>query len=713
MNRLLLLIALPFLLFLPLLSQYANLTTNAPHSGGWGTGTVEEAIFYLSPQGSYCRNDAVLSFSARGASYSPGDSLEVVLGFSLPSGSFVTDLWLWIEGVPVQAMIVDRAKARATYENIVKRIRRDPAILERQYNDYYSLKIYPLLAQGIRKIKLSYCSPYNSALNNSLASSLPVWIINASANTVDTMRVIVLKNNWRGKPQFVQDLNVQFTGQGDTAYAAAVPGTAVKQINNLEVGFIDDFGSNPLFTERFGTENSGSYILRVSPYRNFSLPTNRKMLFLVDHDSLKSEYGKQELYQQIIDAIGTKLTPADSFNVVLTGKKQCYFASDGWMAGDVDAMKSAFSKILRPDLLDTVNLGALLFAGIDFIYSHGKENSTIIVFSSSDEYNSVAKANTYYDSLAKRFSFDVPVYFLDYGYYYSWLYTGGLYYNGNGYLYWLISRNSKGNYWPDYYNFPANLNTALNELRGYIEYFDLITYLQNGFTYEKVNSSYLTKLPVFSYFTQYGKYSGTFPLIVQMTGKYRDSTYHQTFSIPESLVVQDDSSLNIYGAYQQIVLLRQDNSQLARDRIVELSIQHRILSEYTAFLALEPGQKLCDSCQETMNGNGPAVTFVYEEPAMPTTYEIMWAYPNPFNPSTTLRIRLPQGMKSNGVNLAIYNVLGQLVKSFTQLELSDAHSTDIVWNGRTDEGRMVSSGVYFAVLTTPQKRHTVKLMMMK
>lgn len=84
-------------------------------------------------------------------------------------------------------------------------------------------------------------------------------------------------------------------------------------------------------------------------------------------------------------------------------------------------------------------------------------------------------------------------------------------------------------------------------------------------------------------------------------------------------------------------------------------------------------------------------------------------YPNPFNPTTTLSFSLTAEMVCN---LEIYNVRGQKVKSlFSENKLAGRHS--VVWDGKDDNGRYVSSGVYFYRLTTPNTTKTFKMLLMK
>lgn len=66
-------------------------------------------------------------------------------------------------------------------------------------------------------------------------------------------------------------------------------------------------------------------------------------------------------------------------------------------------------------------------------------------------------------------------------------------------------------------------------------------------------------------------------------------------------------------------------------------------------------------------------------------------YPNPFNPSTTIKYEVAG--RSN-VAMTIYDVTGRHIRTL----LNEAHEKglyDITWNGRDNKGSTVSSGVYF------------------
>lgn len=84
-------------------------------------------------------------------------------------------------------------------------------------------------------------------------------------------------------------------------------------------------------------------------------------------------------------------------------------------------------------------------------------------------------------------------------------------------------------------------------------------------------------------------------------------------------------------------------------------------------------------------------------------------YPNPFNPTTTISYQLPEDGK---VELAIYNLKGQKVKTLTNETLDSGNHT-AVWNGRDDNNKSVSSGIYIYKMKTNDNEETKKMILLK
>jgi hypothetical protein len=75
---------------------------------------------------------------------------------------------------------------------------------------------------------------------------------------------------------------------------------------------------------------------------------------------------------------------------------------------------------------------------------------------------------------------------------------------------------------------------------------------------------------------------------------------------------------------------------------------------------------------------------------LPTSFAVDQNFPNPFNPSTTIRYALPMQAQ---VTLKVYNMLGQEVTTLVNTQQTGGYYT-AVWDGTTRFGSHVSSGVY-------------------
>lgn len=93
----------------------------------------------------------------------------------------------------------------------------------------------------------------------------------------------------------------------------------------------------------------------------------------------------------------------------------------------------------------------------------------------------------------------------------------------------------------------------------------------------------------------------------------------------------------------------------------------------------------------------------------PSAFALTGNYPNPFNPTTTISFTLPS---SGAATLAVYSVTGQKVRELVSGPLTaGAHS--VVWDGRDNSGKAVSSGVYISRLSMGNKTTAGRLLLAK
>ena len=84
-------------------------------------------------------------------------------------------------------------------------------------------------------------------------------------------------------------------------------------------------------------------------------------------------------------------------------------------------------------------------------------------------------------------------------------------------------------------------------------------------------------------------------------------------------------------------------------------------------------------------------------------------FPNPFNPSTTISYSLPE---RGSVNIAIYDVNGRLVKTLRDGP-QESGSHQIVWDGTTENGLALNTGIYLCKLNAAEFSETIKMVYLK
>ncbi len=96
---------------------------------------------------------------------------------------------------------------------------------------------------------------------------------------------------------------------------------------------------------------------------------------------------------------------------------------------------------------------------------------------------------------------------------------------------------------------------------------------------------------------------------------------------------------------------------------------------------------------EAINSNGIIITPNYKlisSDVYPTDFKLFPNYPNPFNPTTTIKFTLPFEIR---VQIAIFDLSGRLVKVLVD-KVMPAGEHFVTWDGTNESGEKVSSGVY-------------------
>jgi hypothetical protein len=95
---------------------------------------------------------------------------------------------------------------------------------------------------------------------------------------------------------------------------------------------------------------------------------------------------------------------------------------------------------------------------------------------------------------------------------------------------------------------------------------------------------------------------------------------------------------------------------------------------------------------------------------LPGKFALYPAYPNPFNPNTSISYELPtDGM----VYLAIYDVMGRKVSTLVSSKIQRAGYHHVTWNATNNLGQSVAAGMYIYTIQSGKFRQTKKMILLK
>jgi len=691
---------------------YDYLRVRDPQNWHDTQGTIEKAVISVRPQGLYMEIGLYLTFSAKGWSYSNTDSLEVEFYFDLPENSIVHDSWLWVGDDIIRGEIMDKWTASAIYEDIVKR-RRDPSILFKRGKNNYELRIYPMLASETRKVKLTYLVPAQWNSHNILAS-LPTNLLRTSRYDVSTFYLLTwLEDEWIN-PKILEFPDIAFQSHSDSVFGDYIRADITSEAIQSNIHFsLASPLKEGIYLNRYNSGSEEIYQLAFLPAKALSLSTASKAVVLFDYDAYNCNITTDEILNTVKSVLHSSFTEKDSFNLIFS-HLSINRASEAWLPADSLTIEQTFSDLGDSPISNYSNLPSLLANGIEFVKDNGN-NGSIVLISSSDQVGDYKVANQLISDVLDLMDPEIPIHVADFqDRNYSYYYIAGRSYYGNEYFYTNLSRLTTSNYFDvrSGYTFSELINTTFNSISGFISSFDLHTRLQSGYCYSrydldsKKSSVYLDK-PIL----QIGKYQGNFPFVIEASGIYESDVFSQQFEIGEENINQSDSLSEEAWTGNYIEYLEsQEQTNDIINEIIDYSVSERVLSIYSAFLCLEParGGEVCYDCMDEselvairdhLNNNGNDSLFI--------------AYPNPFNEQVQIKINLSSSGINDNTTIKIYNILGQVVRTFDLHKNLNGNKLNITWNGKNDLGSDVSSGTYFFVIISTSKRYSLKLLYMK
>ena len=676
--------------------------------------TIEEATYVLQPKGFYTQVDMYLTFSGRDAGFGPNDQIEVVLDFFLPEKAMVIDSWLWVEDQIIKAKILDRWTASGIYEEIVNR-RRDPSILFKNSETAYQLRIYPMAGNGSRKVKISMLIP-TEWTNSEVLTFIPTDILQTSSRPIN-------KVSLRNFPEIGwTNLNVKefgdlkFQPQADSILGSfqeiAISSNVLNQSVTLSAPAPFQDG---IYVSKLGKAQGNNYYqMAISPTTVFDLPKtqSRKVMFLFDYGISYSTLSQDQLLQHVRVQLRNNLLPSDSFNIMLSSLTIAPL-SDQWLPASAEVIDSVFNSLGSNPIANYQSIPSLLGSGIKFIQDQNS-GGALLLFANSDNESNFEVANQLINDLIDLMQGNIiPISIYDYQDFGFRSYRiNNRRYRGNEYLYENLSRLTAGNLIRQYNNpapYVENISSIMESISSYTGTLDLYTTLIQGFCYNRFNISGTTELvnlnkPIL----QIGKYQGDFPFVIEAAGEYDGILFGESIEVEGAAMIDADSLLEEMWAGNYLRSLEKSiQSNTTINEIVNRSISERVLSLYTAFIALEPSLG-GEPCPECVDQSGTDVTTDVDELGVDSLFQIQ-AFPNPFREKVIIQLTAAERLYLDDFRFSIFNTLGQEIYRFVDIPGGSNNEIRLEWDASNQSGQTVSEGLYFFTIQTPNQRVNHKL----
>ncbi len=658
---------------------------------------IEDVSFVIRPAGKFYEVDLYMTYRGNPFEYfSEYDTFEVVHYFRLPKYASFTDSWLWVEDTIMQADILERSTAFNIYEGIVNR-RKDPSILYKNYEDAYEFRIFPLPGKKSRKVKLTMlvASDENDAIELPLsmfALSYPRPEVKVSVYKKDTPLTPLISNG----VNFVTKVDGQ-EGEYATASISANKYSGTGGAINSFTFRLDQPKENIILKTAKASENSsfGYYQICLDPAQLLGIDTleQKKVVFIVDHHSSNTNYGKQDVLNSLKGHIKKIIKPKDRFRIIYNNLNVKEVSTEWLSLNNVDL----------DQLIASISLGnnsvltSLLYKGYEYLKN--EDEGILMLMSSDASVFQPSDAQSLKDDLLSNVGVLRPTYALDYGNYSKHaraIYYADSYYYGNELFYKILSSNTKGTYFSvSLYNGSYLLADALKVLQNGLSEarFDFVDYLlrpKEGICYDAYDVSNGLRS------TKTGRFIGKTPFNLEVVALYKDSL------ITANYILDAENDTQLTPVYKQChamskILYLEGGLVSAADKTdaVEISLDNRVLSLYTAFLALEPGVKPCFDCED----DDGVLIGVDDEDA---TGIALTATPNPFRNVMTIQLK---GVEDDGD--VERTELMDLTGRFITVDLDWRHGED----GLTAEldGSDLQSGMYMLRITVKGKVYILKV----
>lgn len=653
---------------------------------------------------------------------------EFIWNFNLPKSSFIKELKIW-DNATSSYKSADPLSLTVGEQNYNNSYTSKTSVLLRQYmkRDYngqfnlqYDLRISPVNYTDDVEFIIRYISPCKMLFNKRLVRdySYQFYTVYNYENSCYTDEKAALmftdQNNPSVMPLYYSGTKLNWT-KNNTFWRADTN----KTYNEFAVYFPEESITNGKFLRTSTNGELNFFQLSAKPFIQDSERPGRNIVLALDitQKNYFSAYSRDNFYSTLKDAIKISTTEKDSLAFV-TSDFNVKWLDDRFKPRTESLINNRLDEIknIYPQLN---TLPYMLKEIVGFLNDKSKDAEVWII---SDDYKTGVRAETVMELLQQTFykaRKKIVFSIADIAYNYNGYYIQNKYYRGNEYLYENLTRLSGGNFQKIYnYYYIDYIDAFLDCYSPTVTTVEVEPLITSGVAHSMQNLNngrYNFNLTQRYYL--YGIWEGFLPMTLNYFGNYRESLYTKTFTLEDdplqiSSSVEKNTELYWYGNYILNDLFLQPQSYTTIKYIEDLSVKEHLITPYTAFVI--PGPNGYIGYKRIYEDEVVSVEDSHQDNGMDEIPSIiMDSYPNPFNPSTTISLRINSKLLRNEKSLEIYNLLGQKIKSFDLNELNNISDVKVSWNGDNDFGSNVSSGIYFALFRCGSFVKSIKMQLIR
>jgi len=685
---------------------------------------VEYSKLTVVPRGAYVEMNLELtvSYAFKSWFFKNYTELEFLWAFTLPDQASVTDFQISYGDTLLKAAMLDRWTAELLFSEVSSPVR-NPALLTQSFPDaegqvLYQLRLYPIMRNEKRWFRIQYLIPARPT-NETLRLWLPTTqLASRRSPGADTLHVIFQNPN---RPTL---LGAQKLGE---RYIAQESSWAFDMLLDFDQ-FVELVYPTPIegraFFNTYAEGGESFYQLAVYPPEVQGFHGPRNFCILVDYDRYNTKGLDGELLLMLLkETMQQALTQADSASLMVAFDR-IYSGSDRFLPCTELELDRLFTPVLKRAFPAYSYLQPLLSSAAAFI-KRQTNPVDVVIFSNTQEIDYWGYTREYFaDTVIAMMPPGTRIHVIDLDNVSNLFYYDGQFETNVSSFYGRLCYKTGGNLFYLRYHSIKNMLAALfYENVSHFNEVEVQMRFASGYAFgEHLIALHEGYYPLHFPVMQIGRFRGDLPLDLTILGKVRLDKVTEQTTIQPGDAVPGDGQLAVawYGDHVR-GLLRNTQSNATVQEIMDISLEHNILTPYTGLLVFRPGENMGYDPAKTASGSGDKQggsesdgsndlpTDVGMEPSIEPEGEglAFTAYPNPFNHRVALAIRLPRNAGRGTAELCIYDLMGRKV---VEIEFPDAADETVVyWDGTAQNGGPLPSGIYIAVVRGPDFKKAVKL----